>query len=506
MAKKKKRSGKAQQQQQQQQPPPPNGPHKLTFVLVCCLPVLIFFQIAITSQNKNIIHYVSNESLGDQVDTGTVDADTPPFGGCADSQPNQYKPDTPTNQSSQQQQQKSTQSMFSSDWEMTKHFSQTYDSKGLYYRLKQSFDSSERAYDPSKRKTRLHPHIASRGGALDRTTRHKLLHDMEQFAYYCNNKDMKLKGQSLELFQKTLPAVYGATLQRLDAASKQGDFDEETEYYKFGTEDRDILHFYNRAMFMPPFGRLSNSDGDTASLLTPRKWTHVEQQWYGEDPNHANPGVVVIDNLLSPETLQRVREYLLVSTMWYEAKTPRYGNYLGAYLGDGMFDTLLNEVAFELHKAMPRVMKDHALKQMWSYKYESSPNNVGDEDESGRTGVHVHADDAMINVNIWLTPNEANLEPSSGGLVVYTMKPPPEWMDWLDFSDFNSNWENIDKYILRPSEYENVTIPYKQNRAVIFDSFLFHKTDRYRFKSGYENRRINLTFLYGDKQSNAIEF
>jgi hypothetical protein len=43
----------------------------------------------------------------------------------------------------------------------------------------------------------------------------------------------------------------------------------------------------------------------------------------------------------------------------------------------------------------------------------------------------------------------------------------------------------------------NITVPYAQNRAVIFDSSLVHKTDTFRFAKGYENRRINLTFLFG---------
>jgi len=44
-----------------------------------------------------------------------------------------------------------------------------------------------------------------------------------------------------------------------------------------------------------------------------------------------------------------------------------------------------------------------------------------------------------------------------------------------------------------------VTIPYRCNRAVVFDSDLFHETDAIRFKEGYLNRRINVTFLYGDR-------
>ncbi|CAN0250185.1 unnamed protein product, partial [Laminaria digitata] len=41
-----------------------------------------------------------------------------------------------------------------------------------------------------------------------------------------------------------------------------------------------------------------------------------------------------------------------------------------------------------------------------------------------------------------------------------------------------------------------VTVPYRQNRVVMFDSRLLHETDTFRFREGYENRRINLTFLF----------
>ena len=44
-----------------------------------------------------------------------------------------------------------------------------------------------------------------------------------------------------------------------------------------------------------------------------------------------------------------------------------------------------------------------------------------------------------------------------------------------------------------------VTVPYRANRAVLFDSDLFHATDSVRFSPGYENRRINVTLLYGQR-------
>ena len=44
-----------------------------------------------------------------------------------------------------------------------------------------------------------------------------------------------------------------------------------------------------------------------------------------------------------------------------------------------------------------------------------------------------------------------------------------------------------------------MTIPYRQNRAVIFNSDLFHQTDQFTFKDEYESRRLNVTLLYGTR-------
>ena len=49
-----------------------------------------------------------------------------------------------------------------------------------------------------------------------------------------------------------------------------------------------------------------------------------------------------------------------------------------------------------------------------------------------------------------------------------------------------------------------MTVPYRGNRAVIFDSNMLHKTDRISFRDGYENRRINVTLLYGERLAGAL--
>ena len=52
---------------------------------------------------------------------------------------------------------------------------------------------------------------------------------------------------------------------------------------------------------------------------------------------------------------------------------------------------------------------------------------------------------------------------------------------------------------LEESRAAPVEVPYRQNRAVIFDSDLFHTTAPLTFKPGYENRRINVTMLFGKR-------
>ena len=71
--------------------------------------------------------------------------------------------------------------------------------------------------------------------------------------------------------------------------------------------------------------------------------------------------------------------------------------------------------------------------------------------------------------------------------------------DW-DFGTYNGEAGPIREFLLH-SKARSVTVPYRANRAVIFDSDLFHETDRMQFKSGYENRRINITLLYGRRRA-----
>ena len=63
---------------------------------------------------------------------------------------------------------------------------------------------------------------------------------------------------------------------------------------------------------------------------------------------------------------------------------------------------------------------------------------------------------------------------------------------------YNADSDAIRSFLSR-SQAKSVTVPYRANRAVIFDSDLFHETDAMDFETGYTNRRINVTLLYGKR-------
>ena len=132
------------------------------------------------------------------------------------------------------------------------------------------------------------------------------------------------------------------------------------------------------------------------------------------------------------------------------------------------------------------------MTQIWAYKYDS---RASDKDND-LSGIKVHADMAAINVNFWITSNSANLDSSSGGLVVYHTESPLGWVK----KDYNENKEKIYEEIQRGNQ-EKTVIPYNENRAVLFNSSLFHETDNIKFKEGYENRRINVTILFGKREN-----
>src|SRR6185312_8598163 len=118
------------------------------------------------------------------------------------------------------------------------------------------------------------------------------------------------------------------------------------------------------------------------------------------------PGMMYFDNFLKPEALESLRRFCLESTIWFDFL---YGaGYVGCTCEDGFISPLMAQIAEETRLALTKVVGNHRLNGLWGYKYDSE-----------QSGIAAHADFAAVNVNFWLTPDEANLSPENGGLVVW---------------------------------------------------------------------------------------
>lgn len=242
------------------------------------------------------------------------------------------------------------------------------------------------------------------------------------------------------------------------------------------------LTLQEQTQIAPSFNRIlhyAKADILPEGALNPElNVTEIEARYYENKPE-----VMYVDHLLRPNALSTLRQFCLESTIW---KRDYQNGYIGAFLATGFSCPLLLQLAEELRTRFPGIFKDHLLAQAWAFKHDSALR-----------GLNMHADAAAVNVNFWITPDEANLDSESGGLTVWNKEAPDEW----DFKEYNSdkNTHKIREF-LEHTHAKAITIPHRQNRAVIFNSNLFHETDTLKFKDHYENRRINVTLLYGSRQ------
>ena len=294
----------------------------------------------------------------------------------------------------------------------------------------------------------------------------KIDHDIEQFEYLAaSGCDIK-KFRELATLYKTVSSEINCTL--------------DTDILPLSDKHQHLLgDTYNRPIHIL----------EAPALEKPAIGDSLDVNKITEDYFEHEFGLTYIDDFLRPTALESLRKFLLGSTIWFDFFHD--GGYMGAYLNDGLASPLILQIADDLRKKLPKIFKNHQLTQLWAYKYDSRAC----EKNNSFTGIKAHADFAAVNVNFWITPKSANLDPSSGGLVVYNAEAPLEW----DFKSYNNNDEKIREEILKCGQKKTI-VPYNENRAVIFNSNLFHETDNIDFKDGYENRRINVTMLFGKRE------
>lgn len=302
--------------------------------------------------------------------------------------------------------------------------------------------------------------VAPIGQGFRTVSKPKIDHDIEQFRY------LHAIGVEPERFAG-LADMYEALRAEIDWPHDGGHLVDLT-----AAQYQRIADSYNRPVIRLPAPRVAGSALNAA----------LDARTVTRDYFDNAPGMTFVDGILSAAALDGLRRYLLESTIWFDFRY--HHGYLGAFLHDGLACPLVLQIAEDFRQIFPDIFGDHRLLQCWAYKYDSRLK-----------GIDVHADAAAVNVNFWVTPNSANLDPESGGLLVHKVEAPLDWR----FEAYNTDQERIRKF-LAENDRGTLVVPHAENRAVLFNSDLFHETDTISFREGYENRRINVTMLFGRRQ------
>lgn len=320
----------------------------------------------------------------------------------------------------------------------------------------------KRDMDAALHELRTSAHLLQNHGKavrIDALHASRIKHDAEQIHYLA---ERGLLGQPDTRYQATLTAIRerasGEANQRINLSPE--------EAQALSPSVNRILHYTDNPAL--PQGAL-NPELDVEE---------IERRY-----NASRPEIIYIDTLLRPEALAALQQFCRESTIW---KKDYEDGYIGAFLGEGFSSSLLLQVAEELRTAFPGIFHQHRLLQAWAFKQDSA-----------RRPLKIHADAAAVNVNFWITPDDANLDPASGGLIVWDKEAPRDW----DFKVYNSTaFQPKIREFLNQSGASPVKVPYRENRALVFNSDLFHESDTCTFRDDYESRRINITFLYGRRR------
>ncbi|MGH4017298.1 MAG: hypothetical protein ACRDSL_25910 [Pseudonocardiaceae bacterium] len=214
------------------------------------------------------------------------------------------------------------------------------------------------------------------------------------------------------------------------------------------------------------------------AALTERDWQRVEREYADSAPyNYA-----VLDDFLTPDAFAGIREQLLSSWGW------QYKNWQAneLYVRDPDIPEV-QSVAAELKRRLPTVLDDLECVRCWSFMHQ---RNVG---------LKVHADNGVVTVDVWMTPDEFNLAPEAGGIVFFDVKRNPAML----IHEFNTvEW--AEKYFKEHAKGVSETVAYRSNRAILFDASTFHESDRVDFRQdGSRTYRINLSLLFDDPEEFA---
>jgi len=287
-------------------------------------------------------------------------------------------------------------------------------------------------------------------------SKNKLKHDIEQISYLLKKKIVSKKFNNIVKKYKFIYSSLPKNSDHTDIFTLSKEFT-----YKLGPT------FNNLIYYQPPDiieKKIINDNNKVVEINSKKKFKYM-----------------VIDDFLNKEVLDKLYSFCLTNSIWNEFD---YKNgYIGSFIENGFNTPLLLQISEEIRLQYPEILKKFPLTKAWAFKCNNQMK-----------GIKIHADFAAININFWITPDKANLNKKTGGLLIWDKEAPKNW----DFKKYNNNHLAI-KNFLKKKKSKMKRIKYKSNRVIIFNSNLFHASDNFNFKKNYENRRINITLLYGKR-------
>ena len=281
-------------------------------------------------------------------------------------------------------------------------------------------------------------------------SKNKLKHDIEQISYLLKKKIVSKKFNNIVKKYKFIYSSLPKNSDHTDIFTLSKEFT-----YKLGPT------FNNLIYYQPPDiieKKIINDNKKVVAINSKKKFKYM-----------------IIDDFLNKEVLDKLYSFCLTNSIWNEFD---YKNgYIGSFIENGFNTPLLLQISEEIRLQYPEILKKFPLTKAWAFKCNNQMK-----------GIKIHADFAAININFWITPDKANLNKNTGGLLIWDKESPKNW----NFDKYNNNHIEIKKFLKR-SKSKMKRIKYKSNRAIIFNSNLFHASDNFNFKKNYENRRINIT-------------
>ncbi|MEQ8196382.1 MAG: tetratricopeptide repeat protein [Rhodospirillales bacterium] len=290
---------------------------------------------------------------------------------------------------------------------------------------------------------------------FDKINKTKLTHDIEQLEYLLDRRKVSAD-------HRALVADYKDALNRLGEhyEGKLSAFDPPASVR--------LRSSYNRILYHAPAAQVPGG-----ALSPGLDLAKIENDFLTSEH-----GFAFFDGLLKEEALTALHAFCLDSTIWCLLDYP---DELESNLLTGFACPLIFQIATDIKAAFPKIFGPHAFSSCWAYKYFQRKSGLG-----------VHCDDGAVSINFWITPDEANNDPDAGGLVMWNKKVPRDFL-----GEMTEERQERFKRVLNEPDAQSFRVPYGCNRAVLFHSNVLHGTDAIDFKPGYENNRINMTFLYG---------